>query len=123
MRFLRNLPIKRKLTVIIMLTSGVALLLACLAFVIYEQVTFRRTMAAELSVLTDMLDDNVAAGLTFNDSKSIETALNSLNAHEHILAAAVFDRSGKQVAKYQRKDLADIFPIPPPRETGTHFEK
>jgi PAS domain S-box-containing protein len=123
MRFLRNLPIKRKLTSLIMLTSGVAVLLACLAFVLYEQVTFRRAMAAELSVLTDMLDDNVAPGLTFNDSKSIETALNSLNAHEHILAAAVFDRSGKQVARYQRKDLAGAFPIPAPRETGTHFEK
>ncbi len=123
MRFLRNLPIKRKLTVIIMLTSGVALLLACIAFVVYDQVSFRRTMAAELMVLTDMFDDNVAPGLTFNDSKSIESTLNSLNAHKHIVAAAVYDKEGKQVGTYQRANLTTAFPMPSAQETGTHFEK
>src|SRR5687768_10236997 len=117
MRSLRDIPIKRKLTIITMLTSGVALLLACIAFVTYEQVSFRRTMAAELSVLTDMFDDNVTAGLTFNDAKSIETALNSLNAHPHIVAAAVYDKSGQQVAKYQRDNINTIFPAPRAGET------
>ncbi len=123
MRFLQNIPIKRKLTIITMLTSGVALLLACIAFVTYEQITFRHTMASELSVLTDLLDDNVAPGLTFNDPKSIETTLNSLNAHTHILAAAVYDKAGARVAMYQRADLRTPFPVPPAEETGTHFEK
>jgi len=123
MRLLRNIPIRRKLTIITMLTSGVALLLACVAFVVYEQVTFRRTMKAELSVLTDLFDDNVAPGLTFNDAKSIETTLNSLNAHSHILAAAVYDKTGLLVALYQRADLRGPFPLPPARETDTRFEK
>jgi len=123
MYFFKNVPIKRKLTVLTMLTSGVALLLACIAFVTYEQLTFRRTMAAELSVLTDLFDDNVAPGLTFNDPKSIETTLRSLNAHRHILAAAVYDKNGKAVALYQREDLKTPFPFPAMQETGTHFEK
>ena len=96
MLFLRRIPIKQKLTVIIMLTSGVALLLACIAFVSYDQVTFRREMAAELSVLTDMFDDNVASGLTFNEFKSVEQTLVSLKAHPHILAAAVYDKAGER---------------------------
>jgi PAS domain S-box-containing protein len=74
-------------------------------------------------VLTDMFDDNVAPGLTFNESKSIETTLNSLNAHKRILAAAVYDKEGKQVAKYQRANLTAAFSFPSAQETGTHFEK
>jgi len=122
LRFLRNIPIRRKITVITMLTSGVALLVACIAFVAYEQITFRRTMATELSVLTDLFDDNVASGLTFNDPKSITTTLKSLNAHQHILAAAVYDKTGQSVATYQRADLKAPFPVPAAQETGTHFE-
>ena len=123
MRSLRDIPIKRKLTIITMMTSGVALLLACIAFVTYEQVSYRRTMATELSMLTDMFDDNVTAGLTFNDARSIETALNSLSAHPRIIAAAVYDKAGQQVAKYQRDNVNAVFPSPGDGLTRTEFKE
>ncbi|MEY2407471.1 MAG: hypothetical protein QOF48_141 [Verrucomicrobiota bacterium] len=123
MRSFRHIPIHRKLTVITMLTSGVALLVACVAFVAYEQVTFRFSMAADLSVLTDLYDDNVASGLIFDELKSIEQTLLSLNAKPHILAAAVYDKAGRPVAKYQRADLRGVFPLPAARDTGTQFER
>lgn len=123
MRFLRNLPIKRKLTVIAMLASGVALCLASMTFEIYEQMIGRREMAAEFSMLTDVFGGNVASGLTFNEFKSIELTLSSLKAHPHIVAAAVFDKNGKRVAEYQREDLKLSFSFPPPQKTGTHFER
>jgi PAS domain S-box-containing protein len=123
MRLLRNIPIKRKLNIIMMLTSSVALLLACIGFVTYEQVTFRRTMAVDLAVLTDMIEANVVSGLTFNETKSIETTLGSLNAHPHILAAAVYDNAGKVVVRFQRSDLKSAFQFPPAQKTGTFFGK
>ena len=123
MRFLRDLPIKRKLTVITTLISGVALLLASVAFMAYEQFAFRRAMAQDMSVLTDLFDDNVASGLEFNDPKSIEVTLKALDAHAHIVAAAVYDRSGQVAAKYQRADLKSPFSFPAAQETGVHFQK
>lgn len=123
MRFLRSLPIKQKLTIIIMLTSGVALLLACVAFVGYDHMSFRRAMVTELSVLTDMFDDNVAAGLTFKDAESVEKTLASLKAHPHVLAAAVYDSTGKQVAEYRRADMRTAFPPLPADGTGVHFHE
>jgi PAS domain S-box-containing protein len=123
MRFLRNLPIKQKLTLIIMLTSGVALLLACVAFVAYDHVSFRRAMATELSVLTDMFDDNVAAGLTFKDAESVEKTLASLKAHPHVLAAVVYDSAGKHMAEYRRADMSAAFPSLPADRTGVHFRE
>ena len=123
MTALRDTPIKRKLMIITMLTSGVALLLASLTIVTWEQMAFRRGMASEISVLADMFDDNVASGLTFNDAKSIETTLLSLSANTHILAATVYDKNGIEVARYQRADLAGRFVVPAAREPGTHFSR
>jgi hypothetical protein len=45
----RNLSLRRKQTLIIMLTSSVVLLLACAAFIAYDTVTFRRESIMELS--------------------------------------------------------------------------
>ena len=45
----KDLSIKRKLTLLMMLTSCAALLLACLGFMTYELVTMRQTMAQELA--------------------------------------------------------------------------
>ncbi|MCI0536898.1 MAG: PAS domain-containing protein [Verrucomicrobiales bacterium] len=119
--FLQNIPIKRKLTLITMLTSGVALLLTCAAFVAYEQVTFRHSMELDLQVLTDIFDDNVTPGLAFNDPKSIEQVLNSLDAHPALIAAAVYDNQGAVVAKHRRANLTADFRVPAPRATGTQF--
>jgi len=123
MPFLRNLPIKRKLTAIIMLTCCAALLLTCVAFVTYEQITFRQTMQQDLSTLTDLYDDNLASGLAFLDPKSLEQTLKSLDGNGHILAAAVYGTNNEVVAKYQRLDLKTPFPVPRAQGTGTHFEK
>ncbi|HTD67268.1 MAG TPA: PAS domain S-box protein [Candidatus Limnocylindria bacterium] len=122
MPLLRNLPIKRKLTLIVMLTSGVALLLALAAFTAYQQISFRRALAVDLSVLAEMFGNNVASGLTFQDPKSIETTLKALNARPNIVAAAVYDKAGSVVAKYQRVDSKQPFPFPKARQTSSHFQ-
>ena len=53
MNFFRNLSIRLKQTLIIMLTSSIALLLACAAFIAYDAVTFRTELVEkETSVAT-----------------------------------------------------------------------
>src|SRR5205823_3188291 len=111
------------LTAIIMLACTAALLLAGLAFGTYEQIEDRRGLAVDLSILTDLFDDNVAPGLAFNDPKSVEQTLRTLDGHPRILAAAAYDKKGEIVGRYQRADLRGHFPIPAPEETGTHFVK
>jgi len=50
---LYNTPIKRKMTLVILLTSGVALLLAYLAFVTVELLSARNSMVRDLNVLAE----------------------------------------------------------------------
>ena len=112
---LRNTPIKGKLTVITMLTSGVALLLACAAFVGYELMVFRAGIVGELSTTAAIVGDNSAAALAFDDPDSARQTLRSLNVHPHIVGAALYDRSGKLFASY-RRDPADAAFEPPPQQ-------
>jgi signal transduction histidine kinase len=118
---LRNRPIKAKLTVITMVTSGVALLLACAAFVGYELMVFRAGIVSELSTTAAIVGDNSAAALAFDDPASARQTLRSLNVHPHIVAAALYDRNGKLFASY-RRTAAQAAPIPPSAQVqGHHF--
>ncbi|MFA6289773.1 MAG: PAS domain S-box protein [Opitutaceae bacterium] len=102
MRILTNLPIKRKLTVISMLTSGVVLFLTCAAFMTYEQVVFRRDMTSNLSTTAEMIGFNSSSALSFNDAASAAQTLKGLGAQPHIEEACIYDGDGKVFATYQR---------------------
>ena len=119
---LRNLPIKRKLTTISMLSSGVALLLACLAFVTYEVVTFQETMIADLSSAAAIIGHNSSAALIFNDPDSAAQTLESLSTHPDIVRAALYDRDGTPFAQYQRPLLGLTFAPPPAEPAGYRFK-
>ncbi len=98
----RDLSIKRKLMLLMMLTSCAALLLACLAFMTYEMVTMRQMMAQELSTLAGIIADNSTAALSFKDYKAAEETLATLGAKQQIAAAAIYGPDGEIFARYLR---------------------
>ncbi len=119
MCILRNMPIGRKLTAITLLTSGVALLLACVAFVAYEAVVIRWSMVADLSSTAKMVGYNSAAALSFNDPASAAETLRSLTARPHVVGGAIYDKHGKLFATYQSAALKEVF-TPPAAEPDSH---
>jgi len=120
MPLFRDIPIKRKLTLIILLTSAVALLLACGAFVTYEQIAFRNTMVRDFSITAEMIGFNSAAALSFNDASAAEQTLKGLSAHPHIVAACIYDTRGQVFATYQRDPNAK-FQWPPAQSGREQF--
>ena len=106
MRFLHDLSIRHKLTLITMLTSVVVLLLACGAFLSYELFTFRRTMERDLSILGDVIANNSTAALTFDDASAARDALSALRAQQHVVSACMYRASGAPFANY-RRDAGD----------------
>jgi len=111
MRFLKNISIRRKQTMIMMLTSSFALLLACAAFIAYETVTFRRELSQRVAILADAIGNNCAAAIDFNDPKTARETLAGLRADGNIVSACVYSRDGRVFAVYQR-DAASSF-VPP----------
>ena len=120
-RAFRNLSIKRKLTLIIMLTSGVALLLAATAFISYELITYRGLMVHNISALGDIIEANSTAALTFSDQASAEETLHGLTATKQITGACLYGRDGRIFAQYSRHGHPRAFPPQAPGELGHRF--
>jgi PAS domain S-box-containing protein len=111
MRDLRDMPIKRKLVSITMLTSFVALLLACGAFVSYERIVYRQSLVSGLASSASIVGNNSAAALAFEEPNSAARTLASLKTHPNIVAAAIYDADGRLFATYRRPG-ADQVSIP-----------
>ncbi len=121
MALYRDASIQRKLTFVVLCTSLLGLTVACLAFEIYERMSFRSAMTSELTVLADTLGANAAASLTFNDQKSAQDTLGALRADPHIVAACLYDTSGKSFAEYRRTGLDATFKMPLSQPGGEQF--
>ena len=100
MRIFRDISIKRKLTVIIVLTSGIALFLASLAFIITDFIIFRRAMIDRLLTHAEVIGSNSTAALEFDYQKSAAETLAALKAEPHITSACIYTTDGKVFAKY-----------------------
>jgi signal transduction histidine kinase len=101
----RDLPIRQKLTLVTMLSSIAVLLLATVAFVAYELVTFRHAMVHKLSTEAELLGANTASALVFDDKDAAAKTLEALHAEPHVVAAAVYHADGTRFAQYLRPDV------------------
>src|ERR1700681_3569887 len=98
----RNLPINYKLRIVIMFTVSVALILACSAVLVYDQLVARNSMRNELGVLADIFSANSTAALSFNDPVAANELLSTLEANRNILSALIYSASGNPLAPYYR---------------------
>jgi signal transduction histidine kinase/DNA-binding response OmpR family regulator len=87
---LRNLPIQRKLMVLVMTTSGIALVLSCGSFVSYELLQLRGRIGGELTAVADMIAAGSAAPLSFQDKSAAYENLRTLSGNASILSACVY---------------------------------
>ncbi len=119
---LHNLPLKRKLQAIIMLTVSTALVLACSALAAYEYAVLRGSMQRHLQVLAQMIGSNSSAALLFNDQKSALELLQGLKSQPRIVAVCIYAMDGSPFATYVRPDAARTFSPPTPAADRSAFE-
>ncbi len=108
MAVLRDIPIRRKLTLIIMGTSTAVLVLATLIFLINDITSIRRQMVEDLTTLAEIAGANSAAAVVFGDRRAAQETLGFFRNQPHIQMAAIFGVDGKVLGKYTRPDFAKI---------------
>src|SRR5687767_7793742 len=111
MRFLHDIPIKRKLNLIAMFATGAALAVACAGIALYDQARGRGELVRNLASTAELIGLNSASALSFNDPKSAEETLQSLRAQPNVVAACVYDRTGNVFATYRRAELSGFVPV------------
>ncbi|HEV8380824.1 MAG TPA: ATP-binding protein [Gemmatimonadales bacterium] len=119
---MRDWPIKRKLTAILLLISGLVLLLTSAAFVTYEVVTNRQTIKIHLATRSRILAANSTAALAFANEADARELLAALKYDPHMVAAALYGQDGRVLATYPAAAAADLVPAAPEPD-GYRFER
>jgi two-component system, sensor histidine kinase and response regulator len=117
----RDLPIGRKLALLVLSSSVLAVILACCGFAIYERQVYRANTASELTALAETLGANTAASLAFNDQKTARELLGALDGDHNVLSASLFDEHGALFAEYRRAGLGPDSRTPSTRADGAYF--
>ena len=120
MRFFRKQSLPQKQTTVILFTCGVALLIACITFAAYDVITFRRAMVANVSTIAEIIGDNCAGALDFQDPQSAEEALSALHVQPGIEMGCIYDKAGEVFAVYDRQKPGKT---PPPLEQASFYFK
>jgi signal transduction histidine kinase len=96
----QNWSLKKKLTLVTMTTSIVALTLSALGFFIYDLVEYRSTMRQDLLTEAQVVGATSTAALVFSDEKIAQDILQSLSRRRAILSAGIYDGQDMLLAGY-----------------------
>jgi signal transduction histidine kinase/CheY-like chemotaxis protein/HAMP domain-containing protein len=99
---LRNLPMRRKLMVIAMATSGIALFIGILILSADDLLTFRTALQADAASTAAIIAESSTAALSFQDQTVASQNMMALREDPRIRAACLYDESGKLFASYTR---------------------
>ena len=105
---LRDITIRRKLVLIVMLTTLTALLLSTVAYIGNELVTARQELRGDLSATAAILGPGCAAALASQDPKSATETLAPLKAKVSIAAAFLYTPDRQRLAMYLANAAAKL---------------
>ena len=123
MRAFQDLPIKRKLVWLIVITQAAALLLAGAGFVVFELVNFRQGALEEMTRLEAVIAHNCAVALAEDDRGAGTDTLAGLRAHPQVVSACLYEENGRLYSSYQRNLTASQQCSPAPYAWGDYDEE
>jgi signal transduction histidine kinase len=112
---MKNIPIRRKLMMVNLLTSGIVLLATCIAFTTYEVISLRHGLIQGYMIRAEIVAANSTASVAFQNESDAATTLGAFRIDPRIIAACIYDRTGKIFATYPTNAPPQMFPA----ATGT----
>ncbi len=105
--------VRRKLILMAVSTTFVALLAASAAMLVYDLRTFQRYWVDDLTTQADIIASVTAPALAFNDAKTAQLNLAVLRVRPQVLDAAVYTAGGARFASFSQQDSKPVFPERP----------
>ena len=99
-RIRRQLPIKAKLRIVVLLVNALSLLLALsiIGFIHFKE--YKNSLVENVAVLARSVSYNVESALKVQDTDSAKLTLSSLQASPEIIHAVLFTDKGGVLAEY-----------------------
>lgn len=108
-------PIRQKLMIAIVGTSGLAVLLSSLAFISYQWINTRGAILESVDAAMAIISSNSTAALSFNDYQSADLTLSALKATPEIRIACIYTNVDSRIsgpfASFSQDDSARACPI------------
>ena len=104
-----------------MLTTSVALLLSCIAFVTYDWISSKEALGRRLETMAEIIGSNSTAALIFDHEQDAIETLAALRAEPDVVSACIYGATGAVFARYHR--TTDDFDAPPLEADGHRFTK
>lgn len=118
-----TLSIRQKLTRIVLVTCGAAVLMSCAVLATYDVLASRQELTDDLVQTAQTMAPNTSAGLSFLDFRAAREVLSSLKAQPNVVSACVYKADGSVFASYARAGEAPSNVIPPPQGSdGVHLD-
>jgi PAS domain S-box-containing protein len=117
----QDLPIRRKVMAVIMLTSITAMLFTAAAFMVYDYLTHKQEMVHSLSISCSMIAESSSVMLAFPSQSEANAVLARLRADRNIVLAALYNANGQLFARYPSGAPDADFPSSPGR-AGPEFK-
>ena len=104
-QFFNNLSIRNKLITVILLTSFITVALALSLFNLKEVFNYRQIAKNNLTILAQVVGQNCASAMLFNDSSNATENLSYLSIEPEIIKAILFDKKNQTFATYHHQKL------------------
>ncbi len=121
MTLLSRLSIRQKLAALLMMTSSIVLIVASLAYLTWDYFRFHADMSTDLELQAELVLDNTAAALAFNDAETAREALEMLSINPHVRLACLYSSTGGLFTEVRFDHPSNEAPCPPSVTPGARF--
>jgi PAS domain S-box-containing protein len=102
MGWFRDKPIRQKLLFAILVPAGAALLLVGTAILYWDRVLVQEELQQDMSSVAEIIAENSAGAVAFEDPESASRTLEALRAKSHVVSACIYRGDGTVLARYDR---------------------
>lgn len=111
MRFPGSSSFAHKMTLVALLTSSIVSIILMSAFLGYDSVSTHVQLQSRLASLADIVGQNSAAALVFDDRRAAVEVLQALRVERSVVSACLYQPSGGLFAQYGRRDGVRDCPV------------
>lgn len=108
--FIRDLPISRKLNLLVVLSSAISLFLAAIGIIILDVLIVKNTLLSDLRTKARVIASTVNVSLYLDATLNAAEMTNILAADPSIIEAAIFDTEGKLVKSEGEQGFIHVDP-------------
>jgi two-component system, sensor histidine kinase len=105
LKLFKDTTINQKVMRIVLLTCGIALFMSGIAIITNEVINAQKGMKQELHAIADILGQNTASAVMFNDKKAASQVLSGLIYKENILSAYIINVDNTVFTRYLASNI------------------